>query len=36
MREAACTVYRTKHPGNASVAIKDDGRVCAIGGWDGR
>ncbi|KAI0710149.1 WD-40 repeat-containing protein [Earliella scabrosa] len=32
----ACTVHRTKHPGNASVAIRDDGRVCAIGGWDGR
>ncbi|RPD61185.1 WD-40 repeat-containing protein [Lentinus tigrinus ALCF2SS1-7] len=35
-REAACAVYRTKHPGNASVTIKDDGRVCAVGGWDGR
>ncbi|RDX57477.1 WD-40 repeat-containing protein [Lentinus brumalis] len=35
-REAACTVYRTKHPGNACVAMRDDGRVCAVGGWDGR
>ncbi|KAI9000630.1 WD-40 repeat-containing protein [Trametes punicea] len=32
----ACTVCKTKHPGNGSIAIKDDGRVCAIGGWDGR
>ncbi|KZV73086.1 WD40 repeat-like protein [Peniophora sp. CONT] len=26
---------RTKHPGHGSIAIKDDGRVCAVGGWDG-
>ncbi|KAI0635762.1 WD-40 repeat-containing protein [Trametes polyzona] len=32
----ACMVFKTKHPGNGSVAIKDDGRVCAVGGWDGR
>ncbi|EKM58244.1 uncharacterized protein PHACADRAFT_182611 [Phanerochaete carnosa HHB-10118-sp] len=32
----ACTIYRTKNPGNGSVAIRDDGRVCAIGGWDGK
>jgi len=25
-----------KHPGNGAVAIHDEGRVCAIGGWDGR
>jgi hypothetical protein len=30
------TVFRTKHPGNGAVAFHDDGRVCAIGGWDGR
>ncbi|KAJ6531705.1 hypothetical protein B0H19DRAFT_966506, partial [Mycena capillaripes] len=30
------TVHRTSHPGNGCVAIRDDGRVCAIGGWDGR
>ncbi|KAI6154710.1 WD40-repeat-containing domain protein [Pisolithus tinctorius] len=30
------TVFRTKHPGNGAVAIRDDGRVCAVGGWDGR
>jgi len=29
-------VFRTKHPGNAAVAIRSDGRVCAIGGWDGK
>ncbi|KAI0649353.1 WD-40 repeat-containing protein [Trametes meyenii] len=32
----ACSAFKTKHPGNACVAIKDDGRVCAVGGWDGR
>jgi hypothetical protein len=30
------SVHRTKHPGNAAIAIRDDGRVCAIAGWDGR
>jgi WD40 repeat protein len=29
-------VYRTSHPGNGCIAIRDDGRVCAIGGWDGK
>ncbi|KAJ7127087.1 WD40-repeat-containing domain protein [Mycena epipterygia] len=29
-------VHRTTHPGNGCVAIRDDGRVCAVGGWDGR
>jgi len=28
--------FRTKHPGNGSVAIRDDGKVCAAGGWDGK
>ncbi|KAI0321778.1 WD40 repeat-like protein [Amylostereum chailletii] len=28
--------HRTKHPGNGSLAIHDAGRVCAVGGWDGR
>ncbi|KAG6910081.1 hypothetical protein DXG01_013133 [Tephrocybe rancida] len=32
----ACTPHRTKHPGNAAIAIHDDGRVCAVAGWDGR
>ncbi|KAJ3566141.1 hypothetical protein NP233_g7182 [Leucocoprinus birnbaumii] len=27
--------FKTKHPGNSSIAIRDDGKVCAIGGWDG-
>ncbi|KAI0703464.1 WD40 repeat-like protein [Cytidiella melzeri] len=31
-----CSVHRTKYPGNASIAIRDDGRVCAVGGWDGK
>ncbi|KAJ4487745.1 WD40-repeat-containing domain protein [Lentinula aciculospora] len=30
------TFYRTKHPGNGCISIRDDGRVCAIGGWDGK
>jgi len=34
--EAIGTVFRTKHPGNGAVAFHDDGRVCAVGGWDGR
>ncbi|PSR78992.1 hypothetical protein PHLCEN_2v7179 [Hermanssonia centrifuga] len=34
--QSSCTVHRTKHPGNGSIAIRDDGRVCAIGGWDGK
>ncbi|KAJ7632862.1 WD-40 repeat-containing protein [Roridomyces roridus] len=29
-------IHRTTHPGNGCIAIRDDGRVCAIGGWDGR
>ncbi|KAG2347927.1 WD40 repeat-like protein [Suillus weaverae] len=32
----AGTAFKTKHPGNGAVAIRSDGRVCAIGGWDGR
>ncbi|KAN0120739.1 WD40-repeat-containing domain protein [Russula decolorans] len=34
--ETIGTVFRMKHPGNGAVAFHDDGRVCAIGGWDGR
>ncbi|KAI0084045.1 WD40 repeat-like protein [Irpex rosettiformis] len=34
--QKTCIVHRTKYPGNASIAIRDDGRVCAIGGWDGK
>jgi ASTRA-associated protein 1 len=29
-------VHISKHPGNGAVAIRRDGRVCAIGGWDGK
>lgn len=29
-------VFKTKYPGNGAIAIRDDGRVCAIGGWDGK
>ncbi|KAK7472983.1 Astra associated protein 1 Asa1 [Stygiomarasmius scandens] len=34
--EVACSAHRTKHPGNSCVALRDDGRICAVGGWDGR
>ncbi|KAG5644377.1 hypothetical protein DXG03_008605 [Asterophora parasitica] len=30
-----CSVHRTKHPGNGAIAIRNDGRVCAVAGWDG-
>ncbi|KAG5635284.1 hypothetical protein H0H81_011822 [Sphagnurus paluster] len=30
-----CVAHRTKHPGNGTIAIREDGRVCAVGGWDG-
>ncbi|TEB34631.1 WD40 repeat-like protein [Coprinellus micaceus] len=33
--EPKAAVHRAKHPGNSSIAIRDDGRVCAVGGWDG-
>ncbi|KAI0926060.1 hypothetical protein AcV5_008624 [Taiwanofungus camphoratus] len=33
---SACVAHRTKNPGNSSIAIRDDGRVCAVAGWDGR
>ncbi|ETW83110.1 hypothetical protein HETIRDRAFT_238895, partial [Heterobasidion irregulare TC 32-1] len=33
---AACTAHRTKRPGNGSIALREDGRVCAVGGWDGK
>ncbi|KAK2460896.1 hypothetical protein APHAL10511_007366 [Amanita phalloides] len=34
--EKSCKIFRTMHPGNGCIAIHDKGRVCAIGGWDGR
>jgi hypothetical protein len=30
------TVFKTKYPGNGAIAIRSDGRVCAVGGWDGK
>lgn len=30
------SAFRTKHPGNGAIAIRHDGRVCAVGGWDGK
>ncbi|KAG2140054.1 WD40-repeat-containing domain protein [Suillus clintonianus] len=32
----AGTAFKTKHPGNGAISIRGDGRVCAIGGWDGK
>ncbi|KII85233.1 hypothetical protein PLICRDRAFT_116623 [Plicaturopsis crispa FD-325 SS-3] len=34
--QSACVAHRTKYPGNSAIAIRDDGRVCAVGGWDGK
>lgn len=28
--------YPTKHIGNASLALNAEGRVLAVGGWDGK
>ena len=28
--------HRTKCAGNGSIAIRDDGKVTAVGGWDGK
>jgi len=28
--------HRIKQVGNGAIGIRDDGRVCAIGGWDGK
>ncbi|OAX39379.1 WD-40 repeat-containing protein [Rhizopogon vinicolor AM-OR11-026] len=30
------TTFKTKHPGHGAIAIRGDGRVCAVGGWDGK
>jgi hypothetical protein len=30
------TTHRTKYPGNSAIAIRGDGKVCAVGGWDGK
>ncbi|KAG6331402.1 hypothetical protein ID866_7688 [Astraeus odoratus] len=30
------TIFRTKCPGNGAISIRGDGRVCAVGGWDGK
>lgn len=35
LSENVAAVYKTKHPGNSSITISDDGKVCAIGSWDG-
>ncbi|KAL0954817.1 hypothetical protein HGRIS_003762 [Hohenbuehelia grisea] len=32
----AGVIFRTKHPGNSAIAIRHDGKVCAIAGWDGK
>jgi len=34
--QASCTIARTKHPGNGSIAIHDSSKLCALGGWDGK
>ena len=34
--DQSARAFRTKHPGNGAISIRDDGRVCAVGSWDGR
>ncbi|KAL5486154.1 ASA1_1 [Sanghuangporus weigelae] len=34
--ENRLTKHRIKQTGNGSVALRSDGRVCAVGGWDGK
>src|ERR1700733_11818430 len=34
--DTTCAAHRTKYAGNSSIAIRDDDKVCAVGGWDGR
>jgi hypothetical protein len=34
--ETGFVAHRTKHPGNSAITIRDDGKVCAVGGWDGK
>jgi len=34
--EINAIAHRTKYAGNASVAIRDDGKVTAVAGWDGK
>jgi ASTRA-associated protein 1 len=29
-------VYKTKSVGNGAIDIRYDGKVCAVGGWDGK
>ncbi len=35
-QEDVISSYSTKQIGNASIAISSDGRVVAVGGWDGK
>ncbi|PAV16243.1 WD-40 repeat-containing [Pyrrhoderma noxium] len=30
------TKQRTKHAGNGGIKLRSDGRVCVVGGWDGK
>ncbi|EPQ52637.1 WD-40 repeat-containing protein [Gloeophyllum trabeum ATCC 11539] len=32
----ACVAHKTKSIGHSTIAIRDDGRICAVGGWDGK
>jgi ASTRA-associated protein 1 len=34
--EVSSSSIRTKRIGNAAIAIRDDGRVCIVAGWDGK
>ncbi|TFK49603.1 WD-40 repeat-containing protein [Heliocybe sulcata] len=32
----ACVAHKTKSVGHSTITIRDDGKVCAVGGWDGK
>lgn len=32
----SCVAHRTKNPGNSAISIRDDGKICAVAGWDGK
>jgi len=34
--DQSARAFRTKYPGNGAISIRDDGRVCAVGSWDGQ
>ena len=35
-RNGSILLYRGKQPGHSAVTIRQDGRICAVAGWDGK